>query len=279
MLRARRGATKATRADEVAWEVATGGLAMGDQPITAVVHLAGESLAGGRWTRRRRAAIWSSRVDATAALATSLARGPHLPRTFIHASGVGYYGDNDTRAIDEDSPRGAGFLADLAAAWEASAEPLRQAGVRVVSARLGMVLSREGGALAAMRLPFRLGLGGRVGSGRQGVSWITCDDAVRAMCWLASPAASAVGGPVNLSSPGPVSQAVFASTLARVLHRPALLPAPAWALRLVLGELADELLLSGQFAMPRKLLQCGFRFEDPDLELALTRVLGCGATG
>lgn len=277
IVRARRHGVGGVAEGSVAWDVRTGRLGPTALPITTVVHLAGESIAGGRWNRRRREAIWSSRVDATAALAQTLAQAPQRPHRFIHASGVGYYGPQGDQALNESSPCGSGFLAELACAWEAAAQPLRDVGVSVVSARLGMVLARDGGALKAMSLPFRLGLGGPLGSGRQGVSWVTRDDAVRALCWLASPATTIEGGPVNVVSPHPVSQADFAESLAMVLRRPALLRAPAWALRMLLGELAEELLLAGQFVVPGALLRAGFRFEDPEIEPALRRLLGRGA--
>jgi len=273
VIRATRDPRQGAQAGVARWDVATGALEVFGPMPQVVIHLAGESLASGRWSRRRKERIWKSRVDATRALCEWSARCEQRPRLFLHASGVGFYGNRPDGLCDEGEPQGGGFLAELAGAWEVATEPLRNAGVRTISIRLGMVLSRDGGALSSMLPAFRWGLGGRVGTGRQGVSWITCRDACRAIQFLMDPGAPIVDGAVNVVSPQPVSQREFAQALGRALHRPAILPAPACVLRLVLGEMANELLLSGQCAVPTKLEGLGFRFLDGELSGALTSVI------
>lgn len=236
----------------------------------AVVHLAAESIAG-RWSAARRRRIRESRVVGTQALATALSRLPTPPRVLVSASAVGWYGDRGETVLTEQAGPGRGFLAEVAEAWEAAAEPARQRGIRVVHPRLSMVLAR-GGALAAMLPAFRLGLGGPVGPGRQWWSWIGLDDAVGALLWLLDH--DGLCGPVNVTAPDAVACAEFARTLGRVLGRPARVPLPAWAARLVLGPMADELLLSSQRVAPERLLASGFRFTRPDLESALRHALG-----
>lgn len=252
------------------WDVESGEVALlGEPPLDAVIHLAGAPIAPKRWTARRKSVLWQSRVDATAALCRFLLSSRARPGVFIHASAGGYYGSRETQAIDESAPRGDGFLAELAEAWEASTQPLASAGWRVVHARFGMVLSGRGGALRVMLPAFRLGLGGPLGSGRQGVSWISLNDAARAVEWMLTGEGRALSGAVNVVAARPVSQRHFATALGKALHRPAIVPAPAWAVRLALGELGDELLLSGQFVVPSRLVAAGFAFEQDTLDSAL----------
>lgn len=239
--------------------------------IDAVVHLAGENVAGGRWTRRRRTAIAQSRGPATERLARALALLPERPGVLVAASATGIYGDRGDEPLDEGSAPGHGFLAQVAQDWERATAPATAAGIRVVNLRIGMVLDRRGGALARMLPPFRLGLGGRLGSGRQWLAWITRRDLVRAIDWaIATPT---LRGPVLAVAPAPATNREFTRALGCALGRPTWLPVPAFALRLALGALADELLLASQRAVPKALPASGFRFEHPDLASGLAAAL------
>ena len=235
--------------------------------LRAVVHLAGENVAGGRWTAGRMAEIVSSRVDGTRTLVDWLAARDSKPEVLIAASAVGFYGDRGDESVDEQSPAGEGFLADLCVRWEREALRAEQAGIRVVCLRFGLVLARGDGVLGSLEPLFRFGLGGRVGSGQQWFPWIHCDDAVGVIEWALERDQSR--GAYNLAAPGLVRQAEFAKALGRALHRPAVLPTPAFALRAVLGRLADEGLLVGQRAIPERLQSEGFRFRFDDLDPAL----------
>lgn len=260
----------------VRWQPDTGeldGRALG--AVDAVVHLAGENVAGGRWTPARRAAIAASRGPTTERLARSLARLPVPPRTLISASATGIYGDCGDARLDERTPPGQGFLAEVAQAWEAATQPAASAGIRVVHLRIGMVLDQSGGALARMLLPFRIGLGGRLGSGQQWVSWIHRQDLVAAIAFLLGQ--ESLRGPVLAVAPEPVTNREFTRALGRALRRPAVLPVPAFALRLLFGAMADELLLSSQRATPRALLTAGFQFAHPNLAEAFAAALAPGA--
>jgi hypothetical protein len=237
----------------------------------AVVHLAGENIAGGRWTPKRKALIRSSRVDGTRSLVDSIVKAPVRPRTLICASAVGYYGDRGGESLTEESPNGKGFLAELCRDWEAATEPARAAGIRTVLLRFGVVLASKGGALKKMLTPFRLCLGGRLGGGEQHMPWISLADAGAAILRALNDVA--ISGPLNLTAPEAATNEEFTSTLARVLRRPAIFPMPAFAARLAFGELADEALLASQKALPAKLLAAGFDFEHPTLEAALREVL------
>lgn len=265
-----RGAT-ASGAD-VRWDPATGAVettALG--PIDALVHLAGESVAAGRWSKKRRRAIADSRGPTTERLCRTLAKLPQPPRVAVVASAIGIYGDRDDEQLDEDSAYGGDFLADVARAQERASRPLAEVGTRIVNLRIGLVLDLAGGALPRMVRPFRLGLGGRLGSGRQWSSWITRHDLVRAIRFALTHAT--LSGPVLATSPTPVTNRTFTQALAQALHRPALLPAPAFALRLVFGELADALLLASQRCEPKRLLAAGFTFDHATIDAALRAVL------
>lgn len=254
------------------WNPATGQVNIPAEPaFDAVIHLAGETIAQ-RWTQAQKERIRLSRVAGTRQLSEALARLPHPPRVFIGASGLGYYGNGGDEPLSEDSPMGRGFLAEMAHAWETAADPLRVMGTRVAHARLAMVLDGGGGALPSMAIPFRLGLGGTSGSGTQYWSWIALDDVLGAIHHILM--TDRLSGPINVCSPAPLRNRDFARILAGVLRRPAFLPAPAFALRLVLGEMANELLLSSQRAQPGKLLESGFSFGWLSLEEALRHVLG-----
>lgn len=238
----------------------------------AVVNLAGASIAGGRWTKARKAVLRDSRIRSTELIARTLAELSPRPKVWINASAVGYYGDRGDDAVYEDSSRGEGFLAELCEAWEAATEPAAQLGLRVVRMRFGVVLARAGGALGSMLTPFKLGLGGRFGSGEQRMPWISLADAANAMRFaMRHPDLS---GPVNAVAPESVTNAQFTQTLARVLHRPAPIPVPAFALKAAVGsELAQEVLLTGANVRPRKLEVAGYRFEYPRLDDALEAML------
>lgn len=231
----------------------------------AVVNLAGTSIAGGRWTAARKAAIRDSRVHATRAIVEALDR-TGTPAVLLSSSAVGYYGNRGDQPLSEDASPGSDFLAGVCRDWEAEALTSERAS-RVVLLRTGLVLAPDAGALPRMALPFRVGAGGRVGSGRQWMSWIHADDWVGVVCWALTNAA--VAGPLNVTAPTPVTNAAFTQELARALHRPALVPAPAFALRLLLGEMADALLLSGQRVLPTKAVALGYEFRYAELGGAL----------
>jgi uncharacterized protein len=240
--------------------------AAGLEGVDAVVNLAGESLLQ-RWTEGRKHRIRESRVRGTALLARTLAGLRQPPRVLLSASAIGIYGDRDEEELDERSSAGSDFLASVAREWEQATEPARAAGIRVALLRTGIVLSRHGGALAKMLLPFRIGIGGRIGAGRQWMSWIALADWIRATLFLLS--SDALAGPVNLVAPNPVPNEVFAKTLARVLSRPALAPVPSGAIGLLFGEMGRATILASQRIHPRRLLEAGFEFEYPTLEGAL----------
>ena len=234
--------------------------------VDAVVNLAGEPIARP-WTAQRKRAIRESRVVGTSLLARSLAGLQHRPRVLISGSAIGIYGDRGSDELDESSPSGSDFLATTATEWERATEPAAQAGIRVVLIRTGVVLNPKGGALALMLLPFRLGLGGRLGSGEQWVSWIGLEDWVRAVQFLLADNAGA--GPVNVVAPNPVPNAELATTLARVLGRPAFAHVPAVILRTLMGEMGGATVLASQRVHPRRLVTAGFEFKHPTLEQAL----------
>jgi len=237
-----------------------------------VVNLAGEPLAARRWSAAQKTRLVESRVLATRSIAGAIRAARRPPRVLINSSGIGYYGSAGDEVLTEESPAGDDFIAHLAAAWEAEAAGAASRRTRVVCARTSLVVAGDGGALAPMLLPFRLGLGGPVGSGRQYWSWIHRDDWTAMIAWAASN--EHVDGPLNVTAPQPVTSRAFTSALARALHRPAIVPAPAFALRLALGEMADALLLSGQRAVPAKALRFGFRFRYEQLRDAFEGIFG-----
>jgi uncharacterized protein (TIGR01777 family) len=253
--------------DEIAWDPARGHLDPGALAgVEGVVNLSGRSLFAP-WTRRVKAEIMDSRVRPTRLLVETVAAVEPRPRVLVSASAVGYYGSRGDEVLTEASSPGTGFLAEVAQAWEAEARRAAQSGIRVVCARFGLVLARGGGALGAMAPLFRLGLGGPLGRGQHWWSWIHIDDLVSAITTaLSSPS---LEGPVNLVAPTPVTNREFARTLAGALHRPALVPAPAFAVRLVLGEMAEEMILASQRVMPARLLAAGFAFRWQELAAAL----------
>lgn len=238
----------------------------------AIVHLGGERLVPGRWNEAKKARIRDSRVNGTRLLSETIGRLARPPRALICASAVGYYGDRGDELLRDDGSPGHDYLAEVCRAWEAAADPAARMGVRVVQHRFGVILSPKGGALRKMLPPFKLGLGGRLGNGRQHLSWIALDDVLGAIEHAL--AATALRGPVNTVAPHPVTNAEFTRTLGRVLGRPTLFPMPAFAARLAFGEVADALLLASQRVEPARLLASGYRFRFPDLEPALRHLLG-----
>ncbi len=256
---------------EVHWDPAAGTIESSALEGTdGVVHLAGES-AVGRWTARKKARILESRTNGTRLLCQALGDLDPPPRALICASGLDFYGDRGDALVSEDAGPGSGFLAEVTAAWEAATKPATDAGIRVVRARLGMVVGNGGGALARMLPAFRLGLGGPFGGGRQHVSWLSLTDLVRVVHHVL--VTDSLDGSVNVSTPMPVTNAEFAKTLGRVLSRPAVLPVPAFGLRLALGEMASMVLASVRLD-PSKLVRSGFEFRYPELEDALRAELG-----
>lgn len=253
--------------DDIVWDPLRGVLDPRDlEGADAVVNLAGEPLAQ-RWTSSRREAIRESRVRGTALLARAIAALDRKPSVLLSGSAVGIYGDRGDEAVDEESATGTDFLAGVAREWEGATAAAKDAGVRVVLLRSGIVLSPHGGALERLLPPFRLGVGGPIGTGRQFMSWIALDDHLAAMEHAL--ATTGLHGPVNLVSPNPVTNAEFAATLGRVLGRPALVPVPSFALELLYGEMARATILAGQRVLPKALLRAGFTFEHPTLEDAL----------
>ncbi len=260
---------------ELFWDPAAGALDSGAlDGVDAVVHLAGENIAGGRWTAAMKRRISESRVAGTGLIARAVAAADPPP-VLISASAIGYYGDRGDQQVDEQSVAGEGFLAGVCRRWEAATEPAAEGGARVVCPRIGVVLSRRGGALKKMLTPFRLGLGGVVGSGRQVISWIHLDDLVGVIEYaLSHPDLS---GPLNAVAPDPVTNRELTRTLGRVLRRPTLVPMPAPLVRLVFGEMGQELLLAGIRVAPARLVASDFVFRFGDLESALRHELRAGA--
>lgn len=256
---------------EVAWDPGARTLDAGALAgISAMVHLSGEPIASGRWTRAKKALIRDSRIDSTRFLCEQLAALKQPPAALVSASAIGFYGSRGDETLDENSAAGEGFLAEVCEDWEAATAPARDAGIRVVNLRIGIVLSSKGGALAKMLTPFRLGLGGPLGDGRMWMSWIVLRDLVGAI--LHAIDTPGLHGPVNGTAPSPVTNADFTRALGRALHRPAILPAPAFAISAALGEMGRELLLSSAKVLPRQLQGSGFRFAYDEIGAALSAV-------
>ncbi len=255
----------------VAWNPATGELGGAGVGADAVVNLAGASIADGRWSTQRKELLRTSRIDTTRALVNALAKMNARPSVLVSASAIGIYGDRGNETLTEESNPGTNFLAGLAQEWEAEALKAEALGIRVVVARFGIILAREGGALAKMMLPFKFGAGGKLGSGRQWMSWVMLEDVVGALKLTIEN--SAARGAINFVAPQPLQNFEFTKILAKALRRPALFPAPAFALRLALGEMADALLLSSQRVAPQALEKSGYRFLHADLSTALKNLL------
>jgi uncharacterized protein len=258
-------------ADTIRWDPSAGTIEGDLEGTEAVVHLAGESIAQGRWSPDKKRRILDSRVQGTRLLAEGIAVLPDPPKVMVSTSAVGYYGDRGDEVLTEESASGADFLARVCREWEAAAEPARQAGIRVVYPRLGIVLSPEGGALGTTLPIFKLGGGGKIGSGRQWWSWVALDDVVGSIVHALTD--DSVEGPVNVGSPNPMTNAEYTKVLGKVLGRPTVLPLPAPAARVMLGEVADALLLASQRMEPAKLKATGYDFRYPQLEGALRHLL------
>jgi uncharacterized protein (TIGR01777 family) len=244
----------------------------GLEGLDAVVHLAGENIAARRWNAEQKALIRDSRVQGTKLLCETLAKLQRPPRVLISASAIGYYGDQGDRELTEESPSDSGFLPEVCREWEGATEAAKKAGIRVVQLRFGVILSPGGGALSKMLTPFRLGMGGRIGNGRQWMSWIALDDVVG--CIHHALATDSLHEPVNAVAPRPVTNREFTKTLGKVLWRPTLFPMPGFVARLAFGEMANDLLLASTRVLPRALLDSGYRFLYGDLESALRHLLG-----
>ena len=261
---------QARSASEISWDPSSrlDPAALAD--VDAVVHLSGAPIAATRWTPARKAELRASRIASTKTVVTAMAAATPRPRVLICGSAIGYYGDTGDNVVDESGRAGTGFLPDLVRDWEAAAEPASAAGVRVACIRSGVVLAAEGGMLGRLMLPFRLGLGAKIGSGSQYLSWISLTDEVRAITFALE--RQDIAGPVNLTAPEPVTNADFTKTLAKVLGRPSVLTLPSFVLSAALGELASELLASAR-VVPARLLHAGFTYRDPDIRTALTAIV------
>lgn len=239
--------------------------------IDGIVHLAGENIATGKWTKKKKEKIRSSRIEGTKSLCEHILKLQPPPSVFVCASAVGFYGDRDAEILNEDSSRGSGFLSDVCIDWEEATKEVSNAGIRVVNSRFGMVLSNAGGTLAKMLTPFKMGIGGKIGSGKQYMSWVAIDDVTGAIYHALI--TDSLHGPVNVTSPNPVTNKEFTKTLGRVLKRPTIMPMPAFGARLAFGEMANDLLLASTRVEPKKLLDAGYHFQYPELEDALKHIL------
>ncbi len=254
------------KAGEIHWIPAG---ALDPQPLEgcdAVVHLAGETIAG-RWTETKKARIVNSRVQGTMTISAALSRLQNKPKVLVSASAIGYYGDRGDEALDESSSPGSDYLASVARQWESATEAAARAGIRVVLLRFGAVLGASGGGLKKMLTPFKMGVGGRIGSGQQWMSWVSIDDAAGAVEHAIIN--ESLRGPVNLVAPNPVRNAEFTKTLGEVLHRPTMFPMPAFVVKLVFGEMGEALLLGSQKVLPKKLEASGYKFQHAELKSAL----------
>jgi hypothetical protein len=246
--------------------------ALGLEGFEAIINLAGENIAGGRWTDDQKRKIRDSRMNGTHLLSEAIAQMKSKPRVFICASATGIYGDRDDEILDEQSESGGGFLAGVCREWEQATAPASKAGTRVVNLRMGPILARDGGMLSKLLTPFKMGMGGKVGSGKQYISWVALDDAVNAIKLAIDD--KSIHGPINIVSPNPVTNEEFTKTLGHVLNRPTALAMPAFAARLAFGEMADEMLLASQRVLPKRLNQAGFQFQYPTLESAMRKYVG-----
>ena len=240
--------------------------------VDGIVHLAGENIASGKWTRKKKEKIRNSRIEGTTRLCEHILKLPTPPSVLVCASAIGYYGNRGVEFLNEGSSRGSGFLPDVCLGWEEAAESVSKAGIRVVNVRFGIVLSKDGGALAKMMTPFKIGMGGKIGSGTQYMSWVAMDDVTGAIYHTLT--TDSLKGPVNVTAPNPVTNKEFTNTLGEVLKRPAVVPIPAFAAKLAFGEMANDLLLASTKVAPKRLSDSGYKFQYPELENALKHVLG-----
>lgn len=261
-----------TKENQILWSPQSGQIDKEKlENFDTVIHLAGESIAQGRWTEAKKARICDSRIQGTSLLSQTLAQLEKPPSTVISASAVGVYGNRNDSILTEQSSSGTGFLAEVGKIWEASTVPLQEKNIRVIHLRLGVILGKNGGALSKMLLPFKMGVGGIIGNGKQYMSWIMLDDVVQIISFLLQH--KEIKGPVNAVSPYPVTNKEFTKTLAKVLSRPAIFPLPAFSARLIFGEMADETLLASNRVIPEVLQQSGYEFLYPDLEQALRSLI------
>ena len=260
----------ATGNDQIVWDPSRPLSPDSVSGFDAVIHLAGESIVG-RWTDAKKRRILDSRSQGTGHLAEAVAKASQPPRVFISASAVGFYGNRGDEILSEDSASGEGFAAEICRQWEAATQPAAKAGIRTAQMRIGVVMSADGGALPEMLTPFRLGLGGRLGNGRQWWTWVSVRDVVGAIQHVLNH--NSLSGPVNAVAPNPVTNAEFTRILASVLNRPAIFPIPAFAVRMIFGEMGEELFLGSQRVEPTKLAASGYQFQHPDLKNALKEIL------
>ena len=261
-----------TKDDDISWKPEDGDW---DSAFTGgvdgIVHLAGENIASGKWTRKKKEKIRNSRIEGTTRLCEHILKLPTPPSVLVCASAIGYYGNRGVEFLNEGSPRGSGFLPDVCLGWEEATESVSKAGIRVVNVRFGIALSKDGGALAKMMTPFKIGMGGKIGSGTQYMSWIAMDDVTSAIYHTLI--TESLKGPVNVTAPNPVTNKEFTNTLGEVLKRPAVVPIPAFAAKLAFGEMANDLLLASTKVAPKRLSDSGYKFQYPELENALKHVL------
>ena len=265
-----RGKSGASTTKVIPWDPAKPTAPESVSGFDAVIHLAGESIVG-RWTTPKKQKIRDSRIIGTRNLAQALAKGEAKPKVFVCASAIGYYGDRGDELLNEDSSAGTGFLPDVCREWEAATQPAADAGIRTVQIRTGIVLRSKGGALAKMLTPFKMGVGGRIGNGRQWMSWIDIEDMIGAILHVLN--AETLRGPVNMVAPKPVTNADFTKTLAAVLSRPAFFPMPAFAVKLAFGEMGETVLLGSQRLEPAQLVRSGYAFRFTDLQASLQNLL------
>lgn len=239
--------------------------------IDAVIHLAGENIAQGRWTKAKKSEIRNSRINGTKKLSDQLATSPHKPSIFISSSATGFYGDRSDDILDEESSQGAGFLPEVCVLWEKATKSAEQAGIRTIHIRTGVVLTKKGGALKKMLPPFLLGGGGILGNGKQYMSWISLKDEINAILFILNN--NEISGAVNLTAPNPVNNKEFTKILGKTIKKPTILPLPGFAARLLFGEMAEAILLTGNRVLPNKLLNAGFNFTHPTLDKALESIL------
>ncbi len=258
--------------DYISWKPESGNW---DSPfaggIDGIVHLAGENIASGKWTRKKKTKIRNSRIDGTKILCEHIIKLPTPPSVLVCASAIGYYGNRGVEFLNESSSRGSGFLPDVCLGWEEATESVSRAGIRVVNVRFGVVLSKDGGALAKMLTPFRMKMGGKVGSGAQFMSWVAMDDVSGAIYHTLI--TDSLKGPVNVTAPNPVTNKEFTNTLGKVLNVPTVMPMPAFAAKLAFGEMAKDLLLASTKVAPKRLVDSGYEFKYPKLEPALKHIL------
>ena len=270
LMRRDSGAVSARATEIIRWDPAKAIPPESVSGFDAVIHLAGESIVG-RWSAAKKAKIRNSRVIGTRNLAAALAQTKDKPRVFVCSSAIGYYGDRGDEVLNERSSPGTGFLADICREWEAATQPAADAGIRTVQIRTGVVLSPQGGALGKMLLPFKMGVGGQIGSGGQWMSWIDVEDMVGAIRHILK--TDELQGPVNLVAPNPVTNAEFTKTLSSMLSRPAMFPVPAFVVKLVFGEMGATVLLEGQRVEPAQVLTSGYQFHFSELKASLEHVL------